>query len=125
VRRAIGTLLVGGLIAVSLASAAASLPSYESNVTIKVDRDTAVFRGRVISRSAHCVVGRKVRIFRTARGPDQYITRSFTNEAGKWRAIVPMQHLKHLYAQIRRETVPPGGVPRARCSGDRSRTITG
>jgi hypothetical protein len=125
VRRAIGSLFVGGLIAFSLTPDATSLPFHESNVTIKVDRDTAVFRGRVISRSRHCVVGRKVRIFRTARGPDQYVTRSFTNEAGKWRAIVPMQHLKHLYAQIRDERVPPGGVPRARCSGDRSRTITG
>jgi hypothetical protein len=104
---------------------AASLPSHDSIVTIKVDRDTEVFRGRVISLSAHCYVGRAVRVFRVRPGQDLYITRTFTNEAGKWRAIIPAQHAKHVYAKVREETVPPGGRPRARCSGDVSRTIVG
>jgi hypothetical protein len=104
---------------------ATSLPSHESIVTIKVDRDTEVFRGRVISTSPHCYVGRAVRVFRVRSGQDLYITRTFTNEAGKWRAIIPAQHAKHVYAKVREETVPPGGRPRARCSGDLSRTIVG
>jgi aromatic ring hydroxylase len=102
-----------------------ALASYDSTVTIKAERDTEVFRGRVISDSARCYVGRAVRVFRARAGRDLYLTRAFTNEAGKWRAIIPAQHAKHIYAKVREETVPPGGVARARCSGDKSRTIVG
>jgi hypothetical protein len=124
-KRVGGSLAIALLAAVALPSSAPSLPSYESSVTIKADRETEVFRGRVISPSAHCYVGRAVRVFRARPGRDRYLIRTFTDEAGKWRAIIPAQHARHLYARVREETVPPGGVPRARCSGDKSRTIVG
>jgi hypothetical protein len=124
-KRVGGSLAIALLAAVALPSSAPSLPSYHSSVTIKSDRATEVFRGRVISGSAHCYVGRAVRIFRARPGRDLYLTRTFTDEAGRWRAIIPAQHAKHLYARVREETVPPGGAPRARCSGDKSRTIVG
>jgi hypothetical protein len=121
--------MVAGLLTVAagaLASTSASaLPSHASRVTIGADRDQEVFRGRVISPSAHCYVGRTVRVLRARPGRDLYLTRTFTDEAGRWRAIIPAQHARQLYARVRAETVPPGGVPRARCSGDRSRTIVG
>jgi hypothetical protein len=107
------------------AGSAPAVPSYSSRVTIGADRDRQVFRGRVISSSAHCYVGRTVRVFRARPGRDLYLTRTFTDEAGRWRAIIPAQRAKRLYARVREETVPPGGVRRARCSGDRSRTIVG
>jgi hypothetical protein len=118
---------VASLVALGISGNAASagLPSRDSSVTIGAGRDQEVFRGRVISPSAHCYIGRTVRVFRARPGRDLYLTRTFTDEAGRWRAIIPAQHARHLYARVREETVPPGGVPRARCSGDKSRTIVG
>jgi aromatic ring hydroxylase len=124
-RRVYSALALTALVPLIEVGSALSIPAYDSTVTIKAERETEVFRGRVISDSAHCYVGRAVRVFRARAGRDLYLTRTFTNEAGKWRAIIPAQHAKHIYAKVREETVPPNGVPRARCSGDKSRTIVG
>jgi hypothetical protein len=106
-------------------ASASSLPSHPSPVTIAVDRATEVFHGRVISPSPSCYDGREVRVLRVRPGPDLYITRAFTDEGGRWRAIIPAQHARRIYARTRAQTVPSGGVARARCAGDRSRVILG
>jgi hypothetical protein len=118
-------LTCAGLATIMGAETASSLPSRASTVTIAVDRATEVFRGRVISRSPGCYRDREVQVLRVRQGRDLYITRTFTDQAGRWRAIIPAQHARRLYARVRPHTVAPNGVARARCAGDRSRVILG
>ena len=121
--KTLGALTATGL-AVSIAAAsAAAVPSFSSGVTMR-QTEPAKFKGRVFSDSDFCRVGRKVRIIRALPGKDQRVTKSFADEAGKWRVFIPMQSGQRLYSKVRAETVPPGGVTRASCGGDRSKAIT-
>ena len=120
----VGTVVATALaVSLTTAIAIAMAPFFSSGVTIR-QTDPAKFKGRVFSDSDHCRIGRKVRIIRALPGKDQRVTKTFTDEAGKWRVYIPMQDGQRLYAKVRREAVPPGGVTQAHCGGDRSKAIT-
>ena len=96
------------------AQAGSSLPS---EVTFKQSKNNgAKFKGRVNSASSDCVVGRKVKVFRVAPGPNQKIVKTFASESGRYQVEIPMQTGNRLYAVVEDLKTPLGN----RCQNDRS-----
>lgn len=115
-RLGLGAAVAAALI---LALPGAALAGIRSTVTLNIDQQDAIFKGKVTSSFIDCVVGRKVLLIRIE--PDDsktVVDRAFANENGHYSTVIPMQSGNPFFAKIRR-TVTPGD---AICGWDKSPT---
>jgi hypothetical protein len=116
-RLSLGTILASALI-IALPSAALSGDVIDTTVTLHIDQQDAIFKGKVMSSEDVCVIGRKVLLIRIEPDDSKTIVeRAFANENGHYSAFIPMQHGNPYFAKVRRKT--PGSVV---CAADRSPT---
>jgi hypothetical protein len=104
--------------ALIIALPGAGFAAVDSMVTLNIDQEDAIFKGKVTSTEDVCVIGRKVLLIRIE--PDDtktIVERAFANENGHYSAFIPMQHDNPFFAKIKRKT--PGSTV---CRADRSPT---
>src|SRR6266487_1752593 len=97
-----------------LAAAAGAMPAagtvVNSKVTLKVNRDTARFHGRVSSSFAQCVAGRKVVLYRDDGADRTKLAKTHATSRGRYGVHIPMQHGNRIFAVVKRFRAQPGLV---------------
>ena len=97
---------------------------FESNITIRYDRDAqpAAFKGKVGSPRSECKVGRTVVLKKVVPGPNRTVGQDTTNRNGNWR-IVKRRARGRFYAVVRGQTKQSASGATVVCLKDRSVTI--